>query len=50
MSAAPSEDVRAFTAWAPARTKAGAGRSRPLVLRESVGALGSLASVPKSRM
>ena len=34
----------AFTAWAPARTRAGAGVGRPLVLRESVEALGSLAS------
>lgn len=40
--ATPSD--RAFTARAPARTRAGAGVSRPPVLRESVVALGSLAS------
>ena len=39
-----SKGESAFTAWAPARTRAGAGGSRPLVLRESIEALGSLAS------
>ena len=38
------QGASAFTAWAPARTRAGAGVSRPPVLRESVEALGSLAS------